>query len=37
MTYTFVGNKGYIKKEISKISKKFNEENIVFNIAWCLI
>ncbi len=29
MTYTFVGNKGYIKKEISKISKKFNEENIV--------
>ncbi len=29
MTYTFVGDKDYIKKEISKISKKFNEENIV--------
>ena len=29
MTYTFVGNKDYIKKEIAKIAKKFNEENIV--------
>ena len=28
MTYTFIGNKEYIKKEIEKISEKFNIENI---------
>ena len=29
MTYTFIGEKDYIEKEISKISKNFNQENIV--------
>lgn len=28
MTYTFIGEKDYIQKEISKISKTFNQENI---------
>ena len=33
MTYTFIGEKNYIEKEISKLSKDFNEENIVrFNL-----
>lgn len=29
MTYTFIGEKDYIEKEINKISKSFNIENIV--------
>lgn len=29
MTYTFIGEKDYIEKEINKISKSFNTENIV--------
>lgn len=34
MTYTFIGNKEYIKKEIEKISEKFNIENIThYNLA----
>lgn len=28
MTYTFIGEKDYIQKEVSKISKVFNQENI---------
>ncbi len=30
MTYTFVGNKDFIKKETEKISEKFNAENITY-------
>ena len=29
MTYTFIGEKDYIQKEIDKLSKSFNSENIV--------
>ena len=28
MTYTFIGEKDYIQKEVSKVSKAFNQENI---------
>ena len=29
MTYTFIGEKDYVQKEVSKISQAFNQENIV--------
>ena len=34
MTYTFVGDKDFLDREISKISKSFSSENIVhYNLA----